>query len=218
MPVRISRLILLLFIPFCSVAQPGGSVEDTVFLMNGHVIAARVIDTTLGAVTVHNPEKLLGRLHYEYDQLFLIRFRNGYKRYYYVQDSTISNWFTRDEMRMYMRGEVDARKGFRARGALIGATIAGFIGGMTGTIWGPAAPYGFMALTGLPRVRIVHSTVSNPLYLESNAYILGYERVARQKMKIRSVLGGTIGLFAGYGFYAIFHTKYPENLNIGLGK
>jgi hypothetical protein len=192
--------------------------RDSIFLMNGQVVAAHVIDTTLGAVTIHHPEKLTGRIHYERDQLYMVKFDNGYKRFFYVQDSTINNWFTRDEMWMYMKGEADARKGFRARGALIGSTIAGFIGGMTGTIWGPVAPYGYMALSGIPRVRIVHSTVSDPRYLQSDAYVLGYERVARQKMKLRSLLGGSIGLVAGYGFYAVFHNSYPENLNVGLGK
>ena len=198
------------------VAQP--NQRDSVFLMNGQIVAAHVIDTTLGAVTIHHPEKLTGRIHYELDQLYMVKFDNGYKRFYYVQDSTINNWFTRDEMWMYMKGEADARRGFRARGALIGSTIAGFVGGMTGTIWGPVVPYGYMALSGIPKVRIVHSTVSNPRYLESDAYVLGYERVARQKLKLKSLLGGSIGLVAGYGFYALFHNSYPETLNIGLGK
>src|SRR5690606_5932656 len=125
-----------------------------------------VIDTTLGAVTIHHPEKVLGRINYEFDQLYMVKFANGNRRYYYFQDSTVNNWFTREEMWMYMKGEVDARKGFRAKGAFIGSIIAGFAGGMTGTIWGPVAPYGFMALTGIPRVRIEHNTVSDPRYLE----------------------------------------------------
>jgi hypothetical protein len=54
--------------------------------------------------------------------------------------------------------------------------------------------------------------------VESDAYILGYERVARQKMKLKSLVGGSIGLVAGYCFYAIFHNQYPEKLNIGFGK
>ena len=212
------RLLLpILFLLMSAPARPQASQKDTVFLMNGQVVAAHVIDTTLGAVTIHHPEKLLARIHYEFDQLYMVRFDNGYRRFYYVQDSTISNWFTRDEMWMYMKGEADARNGFKARGALIGSTIAGFIGGMTGTIWGPVAPYTFMALTAIPRVRIEHHTVSKPIYLESDAYLMGYERVARQKMKLRSLVGGSIGLVAGYGFYALFHNSYPEKLNIGFG-
>jgi hypothetical protein len=46
-------------------------------------------------------------------------------------------------------------------------------------------------------------------YIESDAYILGYERVARQKRKTKSLIGGTIGLVLGYGFYGIFNQYYP---------
>jgi hypothetical protein len=101
---------------------------------------------------------------------------------------------------------------------MIGAGIAGIVGGMTGTFWGPIAPYGFMALSGLPKIKIKHNTISNPAYVESDAYILGYERVARQRRKIKSVIGGTVGLIIGYTFYGLFHSRYPENINVGFNK
>lgn len=194
------------------------TAQDTIYLMNGQVVGEKVIDTLLGAVTIINPKKPSKKIHYEWDQLYMVRFANGDKRYYYRQDTTISNWFTRDEMWMYMKGENDARKGFKARGAMIGAGIAGIIGGMSGTFWGPVAPYGYMALSGIPKVRIRHSTISNPNYVESDAYILGYERVARQRRKIKSVIGGTVGLAIGYGIYALFHSSYPENIDVGFNK
>lgn len=216
--MSVKRLIILFLFFTFRPAHAQMQAQDTIYLMNGNVVAEKVIDTLLGAVTIFDPEKHAKKIHYEPDQLFMVRFADGYKRYYYVQDSTINNWFSRDEMWMYMKGEKDARKGFKARGALIGSTVAGFAGGMTGTIWGPVAPYGFMALSGLPKVRIRAGTVSDPRYIESNAYILGYERVARQKLKIRSLIGGSIGLAAGYAFYALFHQHYPEQLDIGFGK
>lgn len=194
------------------------TVQDTIYLMNGQVVGEKIIDTLLGAITIINPKKPSKKIHYEWDQLFMVRFANGDKRYYYTQDTTVSNWFTRDEMWMYMKGENDARRGFKARGAMIGAGIAGIIGGMSGTFWGPIAPYGYMALSGIPKVKIKHNTISNPAYVESDAYILGYERVARQRRKIKSVIGGTVGLAIGYGIYALFHSSYPENINVGFNK
>jgi hypothetical protein len=193
-------------------------VQDTLYLMNGLVIGEKIIDTVLGAVTIYNSKKIDEKLHYEWDQLYMIRFANGNKRYYYTQDTSINNWFTRDEMWMYMKGENDARNGFKARGALIGSGIAGFLGGMTGTFWAPIAPYGFMALSGLPKIRIRHNTVSNMNYLDSDAYILGYERVARQKLKLKSLIGGTAGLLVGFGFYALLSPYYPQTINFGFKK
>src|SRR5215207_2665299 len=77
-------------------------VQDTVYLLNGHAIGQKILDTTLGAVTINNPKKLYERIHYEWDQLYMIRYANGHKRYYYYQDASINNVFTRDEMWLYM--------------------------------------------------------------------------------------------------------------------
>jgi len=204
-------IIGIVLFPLCHYGQ----VKDSIYLMNGHMVAAGVIDTTLGAVTINHPTKPGKKIHYEWDQLYMVRYSNGYKRYYYVQDSTINNWFTRQEMWMYMKGENDARKGSRAPGSFIGATLARIIGGATGTIWAPIGPFAWMMLTGIPKVRIRHSTVSNPNYIQSDAYILGYERVARQKRKISAVIGGAIGLALGFGTYIAFHDQYPETLDLG---
>lgn len=210
---------LILFLMFVQSAfSQNPAVQDTIYLMNGHIVGEKVIDTVLGAITIIDPKKPSKKIHYELEQLYMVRYADGYKRYYYVQDTTSGNWFTRDEMWMFMKGEADARKGFKARGAFIGGGVAGILGGMTGTLWGPVAPYGFMALTGIPKVRVRHETISNPTYIESDAYILGYEHVARQKRKIKSLIGGTIGLGIGYGLYALLHSYYPETINVGFIK
>lgn len=206
-----SRYLLILFtsLGFTISSLGQTKAQDTIFLMNGIVIAKKVIDTTFSTVTIMNPKSHIKKIHYEIDQLYMVKFANGYKRYYYVQDPSIYNEFTRDEMWMFMKGEADARKGFKARGALITSVVIGFLAGTTGTFFAPIAPYGFMALSGVTKVKIKHHTISNMKYIESDAYILGYERVARQKRKTKSLLGGTVGLLIGYGFYAAFHQNYP---------
>jgi hypothetical protein len=192
--------------------------QDTIFLMNGNIVARRVIDTTFATATIMHPSKPSKRIHYEHDQLYMVKFANGYKRYYYVQDPSIYNEFTRDEMWMFMKGEADARKGFKARGAIIGAGLIGLGAGITGSFWSPILPYSFMALSGLTKIRIRHNTISDMKYIEHDAYILGYERVARQKRKTKSLIGGTAGLLLGFGIYAVFHRFYPESLNFGFSK
>jgi hypothetical protein len=206
MLARLTALILLILFSEISFAQV--PAQDTIFLMNGHVVGEKVIDTLLGAVTIFNPKKPTKKIHYELAQLYMVKFADGNKRFYYTQDSNVYNYFTRDEMWMYMKGEADARKGFKARGSFIGAGIAGLIGGMTGTFYAPVAPYGYLALVGIPKVRIKHKTVSNPAYIESDGYILGYERVARHKRRISAVWGGTIGLAVGYTIFGFFRQYY----------
>jgi hypothetical protein len=190
-------------------------VQDTIFLMNGNVVAEKVIDTVPGTISIYNPEKHGKIIQFDVNQLYMVRYADGTRRYYYEQDTTINNWFTREEMLYFMHGERDARRSFKARGSLIGATIAGFVGGLTGTFWGPVAPYGYMALSGAPKVRIAHESISHPSYIEHDSYILGYERVARQKRKMRSLIGGTAGLALGYAFWAAFGRYYPEKITFG---
>ena len=214
-----NKFILLFFsLFFCQLLFSQTPAQDTIYLMNGHVVGEKVVDTILGAVTIMDPKKPTKKIHFEPDQLYLVCFANGDKRYYYSQDTSIGNWFTREEMWMYMKGENDARRGFKARGALIGAGIAGVLGGMTGSFFGPIAPYGYMALSGIPKVKIKHETISNPNYIESDAYILGYERVARRKRKITSVIAGTAGLIIGYVLYSFLYDHYPDSFDVGFNR
>lgn len=208
-----SILFSLLFLELTFISKAQSTAQDSIFLMNGIVIVKKVIDTTFNTVTIMNPKKHGQKIHYESDQLYMVKYANGYKRYYYTQDPEIYNEFTRDEMWMFMKGEADARKGFKARGAFITATIIGFAAGTTGSLFAPIAPYGFMAFSGATKIRIRHTTISNMNYIESDAYILGYERVARQKRKFKALIGGTIGLALGYTFYAVFQKQYPNYNN-----
>jgi hypothetical protein len=189
--------------------------KDTIFLMNGNFVSEKIIDTLIGAVTIVNPEKPTEKLHYEYDDIYSVKYGNGTMKYYYFQDTLHNNYFTRDEMQYYIYGERDARKGFKARGSLIGAGVVGLASGGLGLFFAPVFPYGYMALSGVPKVKIRHSTISNPAYIDQDAYILGYERVSRSKRRIKALIGGTIGLAAGYGLYfGILKDKLPGTLTL----
>ena len=203
-------LILTVF-AFSSKAQN----KDTILLMNGNVVVEKVIDTLIGAVTIVNPSNTAEKLHYEYDDIYCVKYGVGFTDYYYSQDTLKGNYFTRDEMLYYIYGERDARKGFKAPGALIGSGFVGLVSGGLGLFFAPIFPYGYMALTGIPKVRIKHKTISNPNYIEHDSYILGYERVSRSRRRIKALIGGTIGLAAGYGLYfGILKDKLPASLTL----
>ncbi len=203
------RKIFACFIVFTSLLgfaqkKPG----DSLYLMNGRILVAPVIDTLFGSATFIDPTDTTKRAHVENDQLFAIRYHNGDVFYYYEQD-TISNWFSRDEMWMFMQGERDAKKGFKPRGALFGTMALGLAGGLTGSFFAPIAPAIYTALVGLPKIKIKHKTVSNINYLESDAYILGYEREARGKRRIYALIGSGIGMLLGYTTYFVWLKHEP---------
>lgn len=207
----IISFLFILFFAFSTKAQ----YKDTILLMNGNYVVEKVIDTLIGAVTIVNPEKTTEKLHYEYDDIYCVKYASGFTDYYYSQDTLRGNYFTRDEMQYYIYGERDARKGFKGRGSLIGAGIVGLASGGLGLFFAPVFPYGYMALSGIPKVRIRHSTISNPNYIDHDAYILGYERVSRSKRRIQALIGGTIGLAAGYGLYfGLLKDKLPSTITL----
>lgn len=202
-------ILFIVLFAFNSKAQ----YKDTILLMNGNYVVEKVIDTLIGAVTIVNPEKTTEKLHYEYDDIYCVKYASGFTDYYYSQDTLRGNYFTRDEMQYYIYGERDARKGFKARGSLIGAGVVGLASGGLGLFFAPVFPYGYMALSDIPKVRIKHSTISNPNYIDHDAYILGYERVSRSKRRIQALIGGTIGLAAGYGLYfGLLKDKLPSTI------
>jgi hypothetical protein len=209
---KISLSILFVCV-FCFSSQAQN--KDTILLMNGNYVVEKVIDTLIGAVTIINPSNVAEKLHYEYDEIYCVKYSTGFTDYYYTQDTLKGNYFTRDEMLYYMYGERDARKGFKARGALIGAGVVGLVSGGLGLFFAPIFPYGYMGLSGITKVRIKHNTISNPLYIDQDAYILGYERVSRTRRRIQALIGGTIGLAAGYGLYfGILKDKLPSTLTL----
>jgi hypothetical protein len=184
---------------------------DSLFLMNGRIVVAPVLDTTLFAATIIDPEDSTKRTHIDNESLFAIKYSNGDTYYYYKQD-TIQNYFSRDEMALYMQGERDAKKGFKPWGAFYSTMACGLVGGLSGTLFGPALPAVFFLTVGIPKVRIKHNTVSNPNYLDYDSYILGYEREARSKRRRYSLVGGGIGVVAGYIAFFCLRSIYPASL------
>lgn len=198
---------ILFFISISSFGQ--SKFGDTLFLLNGRVFGVTVIDTLFGYATFIDPYDTTKRSHIENDQLFAIKYMNGDIFYYYEQD-TIANWFSREEMWLFMQGERDARKGFKPYGSLYGSMAFGLIGGLTGTLFGPIAPLAYSACVGLPWVRIRHKTVSNANHLMYDSYILGYEREARKKRRVKAIIGSVIGMAVGYATYFVWLQNEPN--------
>jgi hypothetical protein len=208
-------LSIFTFIVFSNIAL---SQKDSVFLLNGLVVNSVVTDSTSESVTIQHLTRAGKTVSYDKDQLYKIRFSSGSEKYYYQQDSSSGNWMSREDAWMFIKGENDARKGYKANAAYRGAIIFGLLGGLTGSFWGPLAPYAFIAINGISSIKIDRATVSDISYLKSEPYLLGYVRVGRQKQKTRALLGGLIGLAAGYAGYGGLNQFYPSSINVGFGK
>ena len=183
--------------------------KDTVILLNGDAVICTVLDTTNGVTSIKNPKNPNKNIIIENDRIFSIKNSSG-ESVMYVYDTLIGNEFTVDEMRYFIYGESDADKKFKATGSLITGIAVGALSGVTGSFFCPIPPFIVTALTGIPKVKIKHSTVSNPDYLNHDPYLMGYERVARKKRKLKSLIGGGIGLVAGLGTFIGFKASGNE--------
>lgn len=187
--------LLIIFASNNSIAQNG---KDTILLLNGAVMTGTVIDTTNGVTSIKNPKDSTKNIIIENDRIFSITNSRG-ESVMYMYDTIIGNEFTIEEMRYFILGEQDAEKGYKAKGAFWGNMLLGAAGGVTGSFLSLIPPFGFTALSGLPRVKVKSNTISNVDYIKHDTYIMGYERVARKKRKISSLIGGGIGLGVGIG-------------------
>jgi len=198
-------LILIVFNGTNGLSQPskqGILKKDTVLLLTGGVLTGIISEVTPTYLTIKDSEKMVHGSTIEADRIFSYTNKTGEHLLYYV-DSSAGNEFTVAEMRYFIRGEQDGKKGFKARPAFYTNLIIGFAGGISGTFFFPIPAFTFATLVGIPKVKIKKNTVTYPNDLSHPTYIMGYERMARRNRKIQSLLGGGIGLVAGLGTFLI---------------
>ena len=172
---------------------------DTVYLMSGRTVEGVVKDTSNEKLKILIAKKGGGYKADFIDQelIFSVKYKSGSERVFYVQDTLFGNYYTPNEVRYFLQGERDARRSYHCRLWIVGGFVAGFAGGYTGNALGLVAPFGYSAASVAFRVKIRPGSVSNPDYLRYDTYLMGYEKVARQKRIMRTLVAGAIGFTAG---------------------
>jgi hypothetical protein len=179
--------------------------KDTVLLLTGGILTGVISEIAPTYLVLKESEKISNGSTIETDRIFSYTNKTGEHVLYYV-DSTAGNEFTVSEMRYFIRGEQDGKKGFKARPAFFTNMIIGIAGGISGTFFFPIPAFTFATLVGLPKVKIKQNTVRYPTDLNHPTYVMGYERMARRNRKIQSLIGGGIGLVAGLGTFLILQS------------
>lgn len=119
-------------------------------------------------------------------------------------DSSNHRYFSVNEMRDYIQGELDARENYKAPLA----TITGFIVGGTSpfVMWygigyppfySPMLPAGYTAVVGLTETSRKKIYKNNPEYKDNMFYLMGYREVSKSKRIVNVIKGSLIGLVAG---------------------
>lgn len=199
-------IVLLGFIVAKGFSQNG----DTILFINGTTVISTITDTTNGLTTYIHPKKPKKSKTVDSDHIFSVTNKDG-EHLVYMQD-TLGNELTIEEMRYFIRGQQDARKVINGRGGFAVNFLLSLGAGATGSFLTPIVPFAVAGLLGLPSVKIKNGSASNPEYLSHDSYLMGYEREGKRKRKIRSLLGGSIGLVVGLGTAVILKKNGDELL------
>lgn len=122
--------ILLLFV--LALFGPSLNAQDTLILLNGKkeiVKSIELKDYEIAYRSLNKPEKLR---RIDPERVFSVVYRDGTERVIYQKDSLDPIDFTADEMRMFVRGEQDAREFYRNRPIQALGLMAGVTSGMFG--------------------------------------------------------------------------------------
>lgn len=181
---------------------------DTIFFLNGEVKAVKVVDTVYHLIRFL-PEKRRKKPHVmdvEKDRVFSLKFSDGAERIMYFHDSAIGNVFSVLEAKMFMLGEREADVHYRNKWPFVIGFAMGAVSPISipnAVALSPILPAVTPLHTKLPTIKINTDKIENKNYLQYDTYLMGYEKVARKRNFMNSVLGAGIGLAIGFGTWAV---------------
>ena len=203
--------------------------QDKLLLLNGRVDRGKVLEETEGRLKfqVYKNGGATKLIEYEKYRLFSWTNIEGQEKVFYQKDTLIGNFFSENQMRMYIYGERDAYANYQSSqhflvGYTIGLSVSLFdtyafkegvcANGMpvapgffkrTPSIGPILVPFGVTIGAGLFKSKIKKEDVSDVTFLANEQYLEGFNRVKRFK-KIRNyLLGSMAGVATGLiGYYA----------------
>jgi hypothetical protein len=123
----------------------------------------------------------------------------GREKVWYFYDTIFGNDLTVPQMRWYINGERDARKGYRPLvpqwgGFLLGA---GAVMALDLEVNGLFIPPIYAAIMAWPRVNVTRGSITDPNMEGDPYYAMGYSSVGRSKRVVRSLIWSALGVGVG---------------------
>ena len=207
---------IAIFLSFFSITASFGQIQtnsdttrmDTLYFLNGEVRAVKVVDTIAHLIRFL-PEKKGGIPKVrdtEKSKVFSVKFSNGQERIFYFNDSLSGNVLSVLEAKMFMLGEREAEISYTNKWpAVIGFAVgvASPVALANAVLLSPIPPAVTPLHTLIPAIRIKTERIVNKSYLQYDTYLMGYEKVARKKNFMHSILGAGAGLACGLGIWAV---------------
>lgn len=192
--MRFFSLVLLL--PFILTAD----AQDRINLMNGQVIEGKVLgQSSLEIRYLLDKNGRLVEREEPTESVFSVTDSLGREKVWYFMDTLFGNDLTIPQMRWFMAGERDARKGYKpwlpmAGGFLVGA---GAVIAMDLEVNSLIIPPAYAGLMAWPRVNVTRGSLSDPGMEGNNYYAMGYSAAGRPKRVIHSLISSALGVAVG---------------------
>lgn len=191
----------------------GIQAQDKINLMNGQVIEGQVIGQSSLEIRYLVPGKHKRERAEPTSSVFSVVDSLGHEKVWYFMDTLFGNEYTVPQMRWFIEGERDARKGYRPVLPVLGGFVAG--AGLTmaldlevNALLIPPLYAGAMAW---PRVYVTRGSITDPNMEGDPIYATGYSAVGRPKRVVRSLLSTAVGVAVGLAMnrYVIDPARNP---------
>lgn len=157
-------------------------------------------------------------------RLFSYTNEKGEETILYQQDSSVGNYFSQTQMKLFVFGQRDAYQSFRAVHYFVGGLALGYTSVLldtyefqdgntcakgffhrTPSIAPIAVPLVFTIGAGFMRSKVRREHASDASFLSSEHYIDGFRKVAKFKRLKNAFLGSVAGVAAGFITYQLAH-------------
>ncbi len=194
------RSLLLLSLLLVAQLTANAQSQDRILLMNGQVIQGKVLgQSTLEIRYLMDSRRGLRERAEPTESVFSVTDTLGRERIWYFYDTVFGNDMTEQQMRWFIKGEQDARKGYKPIWPMVGGFVAG--AGLTIAldleVNSLLIPPLFAASMALPRVHVTKGSITDPLMDGDEYYAYGYAKVGRTKRVLRTLLSSAVGVAVG---------------------
>jgi hypothetical protein len=185
--------------------------QGKILLMNGSVIENSLWEEKNGMIYIYDQRKnLFGKEKtraVELNKSEIYSLSNGrQEQIMYYQDTMLGDYYTPEEMRMYLAGAGDARKNYKARHiSAIGFALCGAAGYLVGDglLILIVPPITYAAIQYVGKIKIREKYMSDPNFKFNDLYAEGFEPPARSRKMIRGAISGVLGSATGVILYFI---------------
>ena len=185
--------------------------QGRILLMNGSVIENSMWEEKDGMIYIYDQRKnLFGKEKtraVELNKSEIYSLSNGSReQILYYQDTMLGDYYTPEEMRMYLSGAGDARKNYKARHiSAIGFALCGAAGYLVGDglLILIVPPITYAAIQYVGKIKIREKYMSDPNFKFNDLYAEGFEPPARSRKMIRGAISGVLGSATGVILYFI---------------